>query len=204
VTDVADLAARATALLREDRRVLIGITGPPGAGKSTLIEALLGQLGELAAHVPMDGFHLADKQLDRLGLRGRKGAPETFDARGYAATLRRVVDEPGSTIYVPGFARDLEQPIAAAGVVQARSRLVLTEGNYLLLADGDWPAVRALLDEVWYVDVPEDERIRRLVARHVESGKAEAAADRWAREVDGPNARLVEATRGTADLVLSW
>jgi pantothenate kinase len=211
VTDLADLAGRAAALVRDDRRrVLLGITGPPSAGKSSLVEELLDVLradppaGLTAAwvgHVPMDGFHLADVQLDRLGRRGRKGAPDTFDVAGYLATLRRIRVESG-TVYVPGFERSLEQPVAAAIAVPAEARLVLTEGNYLLLPDGGWPAVRSLLAEVWYVDLARPERLRRLHERHVASGKDPTAAREWVERVDEPNALFVEQGRSAADLVV--
>lgn len=191
--------------------MLLGITGAPGAGKSTLVEQLLTALradppGDLAedwvAHVPMDGFHLADVQLERLGVRDRKGAPDTFDAVGYAATLRRVLEEPDSVVYVPGFERELEQPVAASIAVLPEARLVLTEGNYLLLPQEPWSELRALLTEVWYVDLPTEERVRRLVERHVASGKTPAAARAWVERVDEANARLVEAGRARADLLV--
>jgi len=211
VTDTAALARRATALLDGDRRVVLGIVGPPGAGKSTLVEDLVERLrtapppssgSDWVAHVPMDGFHLADAQLDRLGRRDRKGAPDTFDSGGYLATLRRVTDDSDAAVYAPGFERGLEQPIAAAVVVPPEARLVVTEGNYLLLPDGDWPAIRSVMAEVWYVDLPAAERTRRLVARHVASGKTATEARRWVERVDEANARLVEDTRRHADLVV--
>ena len=196
-----DLLARAAALTRDGRRAVLGITGPPGAGKSTLAEQVVAGVAG-AAYLPMDGYHLADVQLDRLGLRDCKGAPETFDAAGYVATLRRVVADDGVPVYAPGFERDLEQPIAAALVVPATARLVVTEGNYLLLPQPEWTPVRELLTEVWYVDLAAVERRRRLVARHVGSGKDESSARAWVDRVDEPNARLVEATRDRAELVV--
>ena len=199
----ADLAAALDRLAAEPERRLLGVAGLPEAGKTTFTEAVLTHLGERAGHCPMDGFHLADAQLDRLGLRARKGAPETFDVRGYAATLRRLRDERSHDVFVPGFERDLEQPLAAALVVHPSARLVVTEGNYLLL-DGPWQHVRRLLDEVWLVDAPEPRRVAQLVARHVLHGKSPEAARRWVEQVDEPNARLVAARRERADRIVTW
>jgi pantothenate kinase len=186
---------------------VLGITGPPGAGKSTVAELLLDRLradlgADAVAHLPMDGFHLADVQLDRLGRHDRKGAPDTFDVDGYVAALRRLHDEPDRTLYAPAFERDLEQPIAAAVVIPPSARLVVTEGNYLLLPDGGWDRVRPLLAETWYVDVEPDVRRERLVRRHEQFGKSPVAARAWVEQVDEPNADLVAATRDSADLVV--
>ena len=201
-----DLLARATALTAPGRRAVLGITGSPGAGKTTLAEHLVRTLngtGEpWVAHVPMDGFHLADVELDRLGRRARKGAPDTFDAAGYAALLRRVREETGEVVYAPGFERVLEQPIAGAIPVLPTARLVVTEGNYLLLEAGSWGRVRACLDEVWFCETAEDERVRRLVARHEEFGKDHETALAWVWGTDQRNADLVATTRDRADLVV--
>ena len=150
----------------------------------------------------MDGFHLADAQLSRLGALDRKGAPDTFDADGYAHLLHRVRTCPEETIYVPGFERTLEQPLAAALVVRPAARLVVTEGYYLLLDDPPWPAARAQLDQVWYVATDPALRLSRLVARHVEFGKPAAEAEAWVLRTDERNAELVAATADRADLVV--
>jgi pantothenate kinase len=195
------LVDRARALVPPSGRSILGITGPPGAGKSTLTSALLAHLGSEVGHLPMDGFHLADAQLDRLGLRDRKGAPETFDVDGYVSALSRLRSS-DRTIYVPGFERELEQPIAAALAISPSARLVLTEGNYLLLPGDGWERVRPLLAEVWYVDVDDDIRRSRLIDRHVQFGKSPDEAREWVRRSDEANARLVAATRESADLVV--
>ena len=202
-----DLLTRARSLAGPEGRAVLGIAGPPGSGKTTLAEHLVRALngsGEpWVAHVPMDGFHLADVELDRLGLRDRKGAPETFDAGGYAALLRRLREEPGGdVVYAPGFERVLEQPIAGAIPVPPTARLIVTEGNYLLLGTGAWARVRPALDEVWFCALDEDERVRRLVARHEEFGKTHEEALAWVLRSDQRNAELVAATRDLADLVV--
>ena len=173
---------------------LLGVTGAPGAGKSTVAAALRLPV------VPMDGFHYADVELVRRGLRDRKGAPETFDAEGYAALLARVrAGEPD--VVAPMFERDLEQPIAGAIAVPAVGAVV-TEGNYLLLDEPRWRAVREQLDAVWHLHVDDAVRRERLVARHVEFGKTPAEARAWVVRVDDANAALVEAARDRADLVI--
>ena len=153
-------------------RRILGIAGAPGAGKSTLAEQLAAALGERAAVVPMDGFHLADAELERLGRADRKGAQDTFDAAGFVALLRRLraADEP--VVYAPAFRRAIEEPIAGAIPVAASVPLVICEGNYLLLDEGAWRGVRPLLDACWYVETDEAVRLDRLVRRHVAFGKA--------------------------------
>lgn len=183
-------------------RRLVGLAGAPGAGKTTWARAHVASLAVPATHLAMDGFHLADRVLDDLGLRERKGAPETFDAWGYAALLHRLRTPEPHPVYAPGFERDLEQPLAAAVVVAPETELVLTEGNYLLLDEEPWRAVRAALDEVWFLDVDDELRRERLIARHVAFGKTPAAADAWVREVDDVNAALVLASRARADRVV--
>lgn len=199
------LLERAEALAAGPDRAILGVTGPPGAGKSTLAEALvrhLNQHEEVAVLVPMDGFHFADVELIRLGRADRKGAIDTFDGHGYLAMLRRIRAERQHVVYAPGFERTLEQPISGTIPVLPQHRLVITEGNYLLAGTGPWRDVRAELAQVWYCQTPADLRGRRLLERHIRFGKDPEHAAQWIRDVDDPNARLVESTRDSADLVL--
>lgn len=188
-------------------RAILGIAGNPGAGKSTMVELLLSRIAaikgdEWVAHVPMDGFHLADAQMDRLGNRNRKGAPDTFDADGYADLLARIAHENANPVYAPGFDRTLEQPLAAALVVLPSARLVITEGNYLLLEEPGWARARAVMDAVWFVASEDELRVQRLVERHIRFGKTPSEARAWAASTDQRNADLVSTTLGKADRVV--
>ena len=194
---------RARALAGQGDRRILGIAGAPGGGKSTLAAALVGELGpDTARLVGMDGFHLAQAELDRLGRADRKGAPDTFDASGFAALLRRLRNREDAVVYAPVFRRDIEEPVACAVPVPCEVPLVVTEGNYLLVADGDWADVRALLDEAWFVEGDEDRRRDWLIARHIEFGKAPDFAREWVLRSDERNAELVAITRPRADLVV--
>ncbi|MFE5913946.1 nucleoside/nucleotide kinase family protein [Streptomyces wedmorensis] len=197
------LVARARALAEPGGRRVLGLAGAPGAGKSTLAGRLVARLDGLAVLVPMDGFHLAQAELERLGRADRKGAPDTFDAAGYTALLARLrTPVPGTTVYAPAFDRALEEPVAGSIAVPSDVPLVVTEGNYLLHDEGPWAAVLPLLDEAWYVDLDARRRIPRLVERHVRFGKDRALAERWVRESDEANARLVARGRDRAHLVV--
>lgn len=186
-------------------RRIIGLVGAPGAGKSTyaerLAEATRAQ-GRAVAVIPLDGFHLADRVLTEHGSLDRKGAPETFDAHGYAALLRRLRTARES-VFAPAFERDLEQPLAGAIEVPAEVDLVITEGNYLLLDTPAWRSAHESIDEVWFVDAPDEQvRIERLTARHIRFGKTPAEAAAWVARVDAPNADLVLASREHADRIV--
>ncbi|MCV2393257.1 nucleoside/nucleotide kinase family protein [Actinotalea sp. M2MS4P-6] len=199
------LVARLESLMARHRRVLLGITGAPGAGKSTLAEAIVDLVDpdrRTAAWVPMDGYHLADVELDRLGRRARKGAIDTFDGHGYVSLLRRIAQETTTTVYAPAFDRSIEQPIAGSIPVLPQARLVVTEGNYLLDTEEPWGEVRSALTEVWFCDVAAEVRQERLVARHVEFGKAPDAARAWVTDVDEANARRIIEARDRAACVV--
>ena len=204
MTTFAALVDRARGLAAGPRRTVLGITGAPAAGKTTLaVELVRALAGAPVAHLPMDGFHLADVELDRLGRRDRKGAPDTFDAAGYAALLRRLREDRDETVYAPAFERSIEQPVAGSIPIAPSARLIVSEGNYLLVDDERWAPVRPLLDEVWYVELDESERLRRLVERHLAFGKDRAAAVAWATGTDQANAAVIAATRDRADLVVA-
>ena len=182
--------------------MILGIVGAPGAGKSTVAQRLVDALGDLAVLVPMDGYHYANEVLVDLGRRDRKGAPDTFDAAGYIALLERLRDQRDDVVYAPRFARELEEPIGSALPVRRETPLVITEGNYLLVPDAPWAAVRGLLDESWYLLPDEDLRKERLIARHIEFGKEPQAARDWALGTDERNAVLIHRTAAYADLVI--
>ena len=201
----ASARIRATELIQRSGRALLGLVGPPGSGKSTLAAALQAEFATVAQVVPMDGFHLANVELERLGRRARKGAPDTFDSAGYVALLRRLlVQDDGEIVYAPQFRREIEEPIANALPIHARTQLVITEGNYLLLDDGPWAHVRSLLDEIWYVDVPDEVRLHQLTRRHEAFGRSVEEAAAWVAATDEPNARLIEATRARASFIFRW
>src|SRR3954454_19606938 len=188
------LFARARELVAQGGRRILGIAGPPGGGKSTVARAVVAELGADARLVPMDGFHLAQAELVRLGRRDRMGAPDTFDAAGFAALLRRLRgDEP--VVYAPEFRREIEEPIAGAIAVPRSAPLVVTEGNYLLL----WPEIKPLLDESWYVETDEELRVQRLIQRHIQFGKTPEYARAWVMRSDEVNAALVAGTAARAD-----
>ncbi|MFD8798728.1 nucleoside/nucleotide kinase family protein [Streptomyces atroolivaceus] len=202
-SDLAVLTDRARGLAAAGGPRILGIAGAPGAGKSTLAARIVERLEGRAVLVPMDGFHLAGAELERLGRADRKGAPDTFDAAGYAALLRRLRHPEGpDPVYAPAFDRALEEPVAGSVCVPVDTPLVVTEGNYLLLDEGPWVPVRGLLDEVWFVDADPALRVSRLVDRHVRFGKPRPYAERWVAGSDERNARLVEPHRDRADLVV--
>jgi pantothenate kinase len=182
-------------------RFVLGLSGSPGAGKTTLAAALAAAYG--VPVVPMDGFHRPNAELVAMGRLDAKGAPDTFDAEAYAALLRRL--QAGGNVRAPAFDHRLPDPLPEAIEVPGAAGLVVTEGNYLLLDEPRWHAVRRECDAVWHLVTDEDTRIERLVRRHSDSGKDPAHAREWVARIDQPNADLVEAAAavaGAADEVL--
>ena len=195
-TLVSNLVDQLTQRLAADdapARLVVGLVGAPGSGKSTIAEQLeagLEAAGIFAGLVPMDGFHLSNAVLDELGRRNRKGAPDTFDVEGYLATLDRVRADGAPQVFAPAYRRDLHESVAAGSIVSGTG-VVVTEGNYLALETRGWGAARERIDLLIHIDVPEEVLVLRLINRHEEFGKNPLAAGHWVRTVDLPNARLI-------------
>jgi pantothenate kinase len=202
----AQLAARLRARAASGR-VLIGICGAPGAGKSTLAAELAERLNDgapgTAVVVPMDGFHLAASVIAGDARANRRGAPDTFDPDGFAALLERLRENSEEVVYAPEYRREIEDPVAGAIPVPRACPIVITEGNYLLHPDLVWRRVRRCLDEVWFLEAPDENlRVDRLIERHEHFGKTPDAAAAHVFATDERNAELVAGHRDGADVVL--
>ncbi|MEM7333539.1 MAG: nucleoside triphosphate hydrolase [Chloroflexota bacterium] len=208
-----DYKREASSLLERagSSRFILGIVGPPGAGKSTIAEALYEQLEEIAPQrsiiVPMDGFHLDDATLKEMGLHHLKGIPDTFDAEGFISLLTSIrqasLDNATPNIPVPLFDRAIESTIQNGRFVRPSHQIILVEGNYLLLNRPPWHKIRQLCDETWYLDVPENVLTPRLIDRHMDGGKSHADAVEKANMTDLPNARLVNQSKHHATRIWS-
>jgi pantothenate kinase len=202
ITGVHELIEAARQLIVPGERRILGIAGAPGAGKSTLAQILVEALDGKAALVGLDGFHLKDSELHRLGRHSRKGAADTFDAAGYVNLLRRLRDRTDAVVYAPTFDRTLEESIGSAIPITPDIPLIITEGNYLLLDEGEWGQIRPLLDASWFADPGEETRLERLVARHMQYGRSAAEARERSYGSDQTNADLINGTRNRADLIV--
>lgn len=196
------LIQRLQALLDQGGRRVLGIAGGPGSAKSTVAAALAQAMGPTAAVVGMDGFHLANEELVRLGRRDRKGAPDTFDVAGFRTLLDRLRADGPETVYAPRFDRSSETAVAGAIGIGPEVRLVITEGNYLLLDRPGWADLRERLDEAWFLELSDAARRERLLARRTRNGDSPAEALAWVERVDLPNARLVAPSAARADVLI--
>ena len=199
----AELLELVAGIRAAERRVLVGLTGPPGSGKSSLAAHLAGSLCPSPPVVPMDGFHMAQAVIDQKGLGDSKGAPETFDSWGFVSLVERLASAAGDgVVYAPKFDRSIEEPIAGAIPVRPADGLVIVEGNYLLLDESPWTQMRSALDLCVYLEVEDAIRIRRLVDRHVRYGRPRHEAGHFVHSSDEKNARLIKATRNRADFIV--
>jgi pantothenate kinase len=194
-----ELVSRIVELGDHERRAIIAIAGPPGSGKSFLSERTCKLLPPGSAQVvPMDGFHYDNAILDELGLRNRKGAPETFDFDGFETNLKRIRHDTNG-VAVPVFDRPIDLSRASARLIRPETRYILVEGNYLLLGEAPWSGLRPLFDFSIFIDVPRAELELRLVKRWLDLGHSEASARAWVENNDMKNVDLVLASRQRPD-----
>lgn len=201
-TDLSVLVDRIRSRMVPGRRLIFGLIGAPGAGKSTIADDLARRLGD-AVVVPMDGFHIASALLRHPEQTGRRGAIDTFDADGYLSLLRRIRERAEEIVYAPRFDREIEDPIAGAIAVHRDVPVIITEGNYLLCAAPPWREIAHLLDEAWFIELEPVTRRDRLVARHLRFGKTATEALAFAEGSDEVNAVIVAASIEHADLIVS-
>lgn len=199
---IADAISRALKFSQQNSRTLIGICGEPGVGKSTFSHYLKQKLGESTVVLPMDGFHLSNTVLHALGRSDRKGAPDTFDVSGFSHLLKRVRNEVNQNIYFPIFHREIEESVASEGVISPEDRLIIVEGNYLLLLDSSWKEVASHLDEIWALTIKDDLRMARLIERHITHGKSALDARKWAHGSDQENAELIQSWLSSANFMV--
>ena len=199
---LALLRAEAVALLARPGRTVLGIAGGPGSGKSTIAQRLAAEFGAVAAYVPMDGFHMKHAKLEALGTAGDKGMPHTFEGAAFADFLERLRSASGP-VSAPGYSRKVEDTVDDAVTISATTRLLIVEGNYLLLATAPWWRVRPLLDRAVYLEVPIDVVRARLMKRHGEEGLFTEERNRAHIErVDLVNHDTVQRSRPRADIAI--
>ena len=188
-------------------RYFLGITGCPATGKSMLSKELADEINfrtgdDLATVVPMDGFHLPNSILKERRLTKSKGAPETFDADSFVELINRLHEFPDQSIMCPAYDREIHDPVKNAITIQPRNRLIIIEGNYLLLNDSPWNTIRTKMDEVWYIDTPLKTIKERLFYRHIAGGTSKEEAERKVISVDLPNVELIKKTCSLADKII--
>jgi pantothenate kinase len=193
--------------LSQGQRYMLGVTGCPGAGKSTVSEWLVNGVNEKLPHspamvVPMDGFHFSNEQLKEMKLLEFKGIPDSFDATGFVDLLRRLRTITNKNVYCPLFDRSIEASIEDAIVIEPKSKLCIVEGNYLLVQKKPWDECRSYFDQVWFIDVTFDTIMPRLLTRHIQGGRTQEGAKAKIDGTDLPNANLIEQTKPYADRLI--
>ncbi len=188
-------------------RYFLGITGCPAAGKSVLAKKLTDEINsctgdDMAAVVPMDGFHLPNNILEKRGLIKSKGAPETFDADSFVELINRLHEFPDQSIMCPAYDRRTHDPVENAITIQPGNRLIIVEGNYLLLSVSPWNTIHTKMNEVWYIDAPLKTAKERLFHRHISGGASKDEAERKVALVDLPNVELIKKTCSLADKII--
>lgn len=187
-------------LAGQSPRTLIGIVGKPGAGKSTVVEEIQKRFdSNTVSIIPMDGFHLSNEELISLGRRDRKGAPDTFDVKGFTSLIKRVKINHNIDHKFPIFHREIEASIADEGAVPKESRVIVIEGNYLFSTDHNWDGLFPMLNHTWFIEIEDEIRIERLIARHIRYGKTPEEAETWSRGSDETNARFIGLTAHRAE-----
>lgn len=210
--DSVDIAALTQLLLdlsneRGNKRFLLGLTGVPGSGKSTLATSLMNNINkqlqkEVAVVVPMDGFHYHNELLVRKGLLQKKGSWETFDSENFVKLVKKIVRETTTTIYCPAYDRKLHNPVENAIEIQPIHKIIIVEGNYLLLDKWPWSELPTLFDESWFIAVPLGIVEKRLINRHVVTGRSLEEALQKVTTTDLPNAQLIMDTKERADKII--
>lgn len=198
-----DALLRAKLLLGASENFLLGVVGKPGVGKSTFTQNMLDVLkSDRVVVVPMDGFHLSNEELVKVGKRERKGAPDTFDVQAFLELLKLLRKRNGKEVIFPTFERESETSIPGGGRILPSATLVVVEGNYLLHPDDGWGEVKSYFDETWYLELNETVRKSRLINRHIFFGKSPIAAEAWVENSDEKNALLIAASRTLADVAV--
>ncbi len=184
-------------------RSIIGIVGKPGAGKSTVVSEIEKRFDPSQVSViPMDGYHLSNEELISLHRRDRKGAPDTFDTQSFISLISKVKNNPETELRFPIFHREIEASKADEGVVESGVKVIVVEGNYLFSEEHNWEGVFPLLDHTWFIEISDEVRIERLIARHIRYGKTPEDAEKWSRGSDEANARFIELTAHRAASII--
>ena len=184
-------------------RTMIGIVGKPGAGKSTVVTEIQKQFStEDVAIIPMDGYHLSNEELIRLGRRERKGAPDTFDVEGFISLITRVRNEIDKDHTFHIFHREIEASKADEGIVLRNTKVIVIEGNYLFSEEHNWSEVFPLLDQSWFIEIDDEIRMQRLITRHIKYGKTPQEAEDWSRGSDEANAKFIAKTASRAERII--